>query len=62
MVPNEIYSSLTGLPIMGDLLRRQQDTNYMGVQLFSGVSALVGGVLLVGATYKTRQLQGVWNV
>ncbi|KAF7588895.1 hypothetical protein BBP40_005045 [Aspergillus hancockii] len=32
---------LTGLPIMGAILNRQGNTDYSGLQLFSGISCLL---------------------
>ncbi|TPX12637.1 uncharacterized protein E0L32_000814 [Thyridium curvatum] len=54
-------STLTGLPIMGAILGRQHNNDFSGLQLFSGVSCLLGGVLLIGATYFLRRHFGTWK-
>ncbi|KAH8882002.1 MFS general substrate transporter [Thozetella sp. PMI_491] len=44
-------STLTGLPIMGAILDRQNDTDFSGMQLFSGLTCLVGAGLIGVSTY-----------
>lgn len=58
---NDAHSTLTGLPIMGAILGRQNNTDYWGLQLFSGLSCLMGGILLIPATYFLRQHFGTWR-
>lgn len=45
-----VHSCLSGLPIMGAILDAQHNENYLGVQLFSGLSCLLGGLLLAEST------------
>jgi len=55
-------SCLTGLPIMGAILNRQGDTNFMGLQLFAGISCLLGATLLTISTYLQGKSRGTWRV
>ncbi|OAA36872.1 Major facilitator superfamily domain, general substrate transporter [Metarhizium rileyi] len=55
-------SCLTGLPIMGGILDSQQGSNYMGLQLFSGLSCLLGAGMLVGSTYLFTKFFKTWKV
>jgi hypothetical protein len=55
---------LTGLPIMGAILDRQNNTDFSALQLFASVSAIAGAGLLVASTYfvaKTRKLKTCIN-
>ncbi|KND93406.1 Riboflavin transporter MCH5 [Tolypocladium ophioglossoides CBS 100239] len=60
--PVMAVSTLTGLPIMGAILRRQQDTNFTGLQIFSGVSCLLGAGLLIVSTYGLARVRKSWKV
>ncbi|KAL2810568.1 MFS general substrate transporter [Aspergillus granulosus] len=55
-------SSLTGLPIMGAILDRQHNTDFLGLQLFSSISVLLGFAFLVVATCLLSRAQGTWKV
>ncbi|KAF2867775.1 major facilitator superfamily domain-containing protein [Massariosphaeria phaeospora] len=55
-------SSLTGLPIMGAILHRQHDTDFMGLQVFAGVSCLLGAGLLAVSTLFLSRTQKTWKV
>ncbi|KAF2034217.1 MFS general substrate transporter [Setomelanomma holmii] len=55
-------SNLTGPPIMGAILNRQGAHDYSGLQIFGGVSSIVGCVFLVGSTYLIGKKQGSWKV
>ena len=55
-------STLTGLPIMGAILERQRGTNYEGLQIFSGLSCLLGSGLLAASTYFLSQRHESWKV
>jgi hypothetical protein len=47
---------------MGAILSRQNDTNYMGLQLFAGISCLLGAGLLAASTYLQAKSQKTWKV
>jgi hypothetical protein len=59
--PN-IYSCLTGLPIEGALLHRQHDNDYSGLQIFSGLSLLLGTLFLGLSTSGLAKQRGTWKV
>ncbi|KAI1501365.1 major facilitator superfamily domain-containing protein [Biscogniauxia marginata] len=50
-------SCLTGLPIIGSILSSQNNTDYMGVQLWSGLCCLLGTGLLAVSTYLLSKIQ-----
>ena len=57
-----LTSNLTGLPIMGAILDRQGITEFSGLILFSGVSALIGAAFLFVATYILGRRLSTWKV
>lgn len=57
-----IRSCLTGLPIQGALLHQQHDNDYSGLQIFSGLSLLLGTVFLVLSTSGLAKQRGTWKV
>jgi hypothetical protein len=61
-VTANIYSCLTGLPIEGALLHRQHDNDYSGLQIFSGLSLLLGTVFLGLSTTGLAKQRGTWKV
>lgn len=62
LLANTYFSCLTGLPIMGAILNHQGGTDFVGLQLFSGISCLLGGSLLAASTYLYSRVQGSWKV
>jgi MFS family permease len=62
LLANTRFSCLTGLPIMGAILNHQGGTDFVGLQLFSGISCLLGGSLLAASTYLYSRSQGSWKV
>lgn len=55
-------SCLTGLPIEGAILNRQHDDDYSGLQIFAGLSLLVGGCFLAASTFFLARERGTWKV
>lgn len=53
---------LTGLPISGAILARQGESTYWGLQSFSVISSLLGGVLCTGATFLIGRSKGTRKV
>jgi hypothetical protein len=53
---------LTGLPITGAILDRQNNTDFSALQLFASVSALVGAGLLVASTYFVAKTRKTWKI
>ncbi|KAF2008042.1 putative MFS transporter [Amniculicola lignicola CBS 123094] len=51
-------STLTGLPIMGQILNTQRTTNFIGLQSFAMASILVGSLLTAAATVMLRRSRG----
>jgi hypothetical protein len=62
MFDADVRSNLTGLPTMGAILVRQSGHDYSGLAIFSGVSCIVGSVILVWATYFLGKTKGTWKV
>jgi len=56
------FSNLTGLPIMGAILNRQHDTDFMGLQVFAGVSCVLGACLLGYSTLILSKTNKTWKV
>jgi MFS family permease len=56
------YRCLTGLPIMGAILNQQGGKNFAGLEIFAGVSALLGASLLSMSTYQMACSRGTWRV
>ncbi|KAK9234203.1 major facilitator superfamily domain-containing protein [Lipomyces kononenkoae] len=55
-------SNLVGLPTLGAILNTQGNHDFMGLQLFAGVSVLIGTVLTIGSTYLLVKAQKSWRV
>jgi len=53
---------LTGLPIMGAILKKQGGTNFAGLEIFAFVSALVGATFLASSTYLMAKSRGTWRI
>jgi len=47
---------------MGAILNSQGDANFMGLQLFSGLSCLLGAGFLAVSTYFQAELRKTWKV
>lgn len=47
---------------MGAILNHQGDVEYSGMQLFAGVSCLLGTGLLLAATYFLSRLHKTWKM
>jgi hypothetical protein len=47
---------------MGAILSREGDTDYSGLQIFSGASLLVGTGVLIVSTYLIAKMKGTWKV
>ena len=54
-------STLTGLPIMGAILDRQQG-DFVGLELFAAVSVLVGCVFLTVSTKVLGKMRNTWKI
>ncbi|KAJ5584960.1 uncharacterized protein N7459_004760 [Penicillium hispanicum] len=55
-------SCLTGLPIEGAILNRQHGDNYSGLQIFAGLSLLLGSCFLAASTFLLARERGTWKV
>ncbi|KAF1964887.1 MFS general substrate transporter [Bimuria novae-zelandiae CBS 107.79] len=55
-------SNLTGLPLMGAILNRQHDADFGGLQIFAGVTCLLGAGLLGLSTLFLSRTQKTWKV
>ncbi|KAJ5180736.1 hypothetical protein N7492_003946 [Penicillium capsulatum] len=53
---------LTGLPIMGAILKTQNASDFAGLEIFASVSALLGASLLAMSTYFMSLSRGTWRV
>jgi hypothetical protein len=47
---------------MGAILNRQHDTDFMGLQVFAGVSCLLGACLLGYSTLLLSKTHKTWKV
>lgn len=59
---HSLYRCLTGLPIMGAVLKQQGGKNFAGLEIFSAVSTLIGASFLAMSTYRMARFQGTWRV
>lgn len=47
---------------MGAILGRQNNDDFSGLQIFCGVSAVLGGVILAVSTRTLAKTKNTWNV
>lgn len=57
-----INSCLTGLPIMGSILTRQSGTDFVGLQIFAAMTALLGSFCIAGSTLLLSHSRQTWRV
>lgn len=55
-------SCLTGLPIMGAILEKQNYTDYSGLQLFGACCGILGSVLIGAATFLLRKMRNTSKI
>ncbi|RDK38383.1 putative MFS transporter [Aspergillus phoenicis ATCC 13157] len=55
-------SCLTGLPIMGGILNQQHRTDFSGLQIFAGLSAILGSLFLGTSNYLLAKSRRTWKV
>ncbi|GLA02068.1 hypothetical protein AnigIFM60653_001363 [Aspergillus niger] len=55
-------SCLTGLPIMGAILEKQNYTDYSGLQLFGACCGILGSVLIGAATFLLRKVRNTSKI
>ncbi|KAK7733707.1 hypothetical protein SLS53_008174 [Cytospora paraplurivora] len=55
-------ASLTGLPISGAILGRQNNDDFSGLEIFCGASAVLGSSILAISTRTLAKTRNAWNV
>jgi len=53
---------LTGLPVMGAILNKQDQVDFSGLQIFASASTLVGTALLAASTYFLGKTRKTWKI